>query len=746
MTVEYPEDHVWLARVAWTRRAESPPYGGVEPIARRADGAWEELSKHEAAVTFRDKGSAFWFDLPAGLDEGDLVLVRVAPQNDPQPGKDFYHVADAWAPAYEAVDLRPWDDARSQRAALTGEGLALRLATPTVYLRLADDEAVGPVTLERQPDGRWRLDDDRADDLKVVALADDHVAPVSVGDHRAHVVLDRDALGPPTRYANWTSDRALAESLLGRLQKMDRKAGRALRFSKAEYRRYLDESPSLDLTSEHLRKQEAARFERVEELLVVVEADEALLGRAAQALLASPAIDEALEGPKREAVDAAVQAAQAELQADADRQRAELERELADRWAAADRDLADARQALAKAEDARARVQADRADAERELATLRERLDALQTQADERLASAEQALDARLAELAEKPARAFAELAVLRALLPSGAPPSAPVGAAPASTSAVEEVPPDPPPLVDSLPKAGGAVWNRLHAEDHLVGAALLAALASRRPAVVAGDGAHDALRAAADAVAGGRLTWVPVPPTVADPADLLATHAPSGRVAVHPGGLLATAERAAADGRLALVVLDGFDRAPADYYLDPLLQAHADARLGARARTVPYVGLDGHPRRLAWPPNLLLACVPSGGPSALPPGAGFWKRAVLVDVGDGPRLAEPAAPPTEVAPQAWGAALDPPPDDEPVPDLTGGTEPPPQAARSAHALYRAARAFNVSESDARALAFVGAVLPHVPDPAAGRDAIDRVVPRDAAPRALGLLETLISP
>jgi len=743
----YPEDHVWLARVRWVRRGDGTPYGGVTPVARRDDstGAWAEISAHDAAVTFPDQGSAFWFDVPAGIEEDDLVLVRVAPQTRPEPGKDAYHVA-WWTTAYEVVDLRPWEDPRSQRAALTGEGLALRLATPNVYLRLEDEEAVGPVTLERLPDGRWRLADEHADDLKVVRLLDAHGGPVRVGDHRAQILLDRDEVGPPTRYVNWASDRKLAEGIFKRLLSLDRKAAEALPVTKATYKQYLDAYPGFDLGTEHLRRQEAARFERVEELLSVVEADEELVRRAAEALLGHPAVADALDETKGAAVEAAVRSAEATLRAEAEGRRQALEDEIAGERERLEGDLVEARADLAAATDRKAEIEA-------EIEALQARLDALQADADEQAAAVERALDARLAELAAKPAEAFAELAIVRAL-------AAPPGASVAPQGSPRHLEPTPTEgadaavgVVESLRVASGSVRMRLVTEDHLVGAALLAAFATHRAVVVAGDGGPTALRAVAEVVAGGRMTWIPVPPTLTDPAGLLTTSDPStGRPAPHPGGLLAAAERAAADGRLALVVLDGFDRAPSDHYLDPLLQCYADAGRSRTARTLPYVGLDGTPQRLAWPRNLLLACVPSGGPSALPPGPTFWKHAVLVDVGgagDAPVMAGVKYDPDlrEIDLDAWASAVDavsPSPHD--LPDLTGSLDAPAVAVRSAAALYRAALAFNVPEADARRIAFVGAVLPHAPDEDAGADAVAKAVPQAHAPRALQLLTQLLTP
>lgn len=735
----YPEDHLWLCRVKWVRRGDGKPYGGVTPIAYRDEqaSAWVELSEHDAALAFPDQGTAFWFDVPSDAEEESLVLIRAERQDHYDSGKDAYKVV-RWAFAYEVVDLRPWEDPRSQRLALTGEGLPIRLTTPRVYLRLTDDEAVGPVALAPRPDRRWGIPDAHADELKVVRLAGDHSAPVQVDGRKAEILLDRDDLGAPTRYVNWASDRALAEGLLNRLLKMDRAAAQGLGVAKAAFKTYLDAYPGFEYASDHQHRQENARYERVEELLAVVEADEALLQSAAQALLLHPTIEEALAEPKRQAVEAAVQAAREAFEAGAEERRLALDDELEAKRKQLDLDLAAARQALAEARAGLEAVSELKTEAHAELNGLQSTLDALRTEVDQQADDVEQALDARLAELAERPAQAFAEIAILRAI--SGTPQTPPRSSA-GTAAAPPPIETDPPVAaqIEALAKAGGAVFQRLNADDHLVGAALLAAFATGRAVVVAGDGAADALHAVAEGVAGGRSTWIPVSATLSDAASLL-TQPAHGTVWPNPGGLLDAVERAA-DGRLALVVLEGFDRAASDHYLDPLLQCYADARHGRGARTLPYLGIDGAPRRLAWPPNLLLACVPSGGPSALPPGATFWTHAVLSDVGDVSRGPEEGL--SEVAPATWDAAVQAGTDGGEVPSLTDDLKPSVAAMRSAAALYHAALAFNVPEPDARQLAFLGAVLPHVAtDPSAAKAVEASVVP-DRVPRALRLLDIL---
>ena len=194
----------------------------------------------------------------------------------------------------------------------------------------------------------------------------------------------------------------------------------------------------------------------------------------------------------------------------------------------------------------------------------------------------------------------------------------------------------------------------------------------------------------------------------------------------------------------MALVVLEGFDRAACDHYLDPLLQVHADAG-GGLGRTLPYLDPSGAAQRIAWPPNLLLACVPSGGTSALPPGPSFWKRALLVDAGDEGAREEGASTPTVMTFDEWSTLLESSAGGE-APELACPLGASPAARRSATALYGRALALAVPEHEARRIAFVGAVLPNAEGVGDHLDqALAHHVPDERRPRVRHLFDDLLS-
>jgi hypothetical protein len=187
---------------------------------------------------------------------------------------------------------------------------------------------------------------------------------------------------------------------------------------------------------------------------------------------------------------------------------------------------------------------------------------------------------------------------------------------------------------------------------------------------VVVGNHGYDLLRAYASAVAGGRLLWIPVGSSTMEPHDLLGRFdGASGRILPSPSGLLDVMRDTGQSERLHLVVLEGFNRAPTEGYLLPILEAAQAGRSGDMGRTIPIAssGLlasDDPYRemgRLAWPPNVLVACIASDGSITLPVPPSVWRFLALLDADDRDRSPMPfvpqvAAPPdsAEIAPVLW--------------------------------------------------------------------------------------------
>ncbi|PAP74166.1 hypothetical protein [Rubrivirga marina] len=698
-----PSESLWLCRVDWVNRhADGEPYGNVEPLAWSDDAGWGQSPK--IPERFPDRGRAFWHGVPDDVGEGDLVVARFERRHNYRPdGRSEAFQLAWWEPAVEVVDLSAHGDERAVRTALANDGVEADLATRRVVVQVDEETVAGPLDLDRTDGGRWRLPDEGHEDVEARPTEGLLASPVALDGVSRQVV--HGPLGRPAKLLNWTSDRTLALGLLRRLRKLGGASTEELGVTEGIFRQYVEAYPSFQCHNDRQRDQEAARFRRVQELVAVVERDRTLLDSAANALLAHPRVAAALEEPKRAAVEAAVTSARGEIEAAlADVQSAlEAARREHDALSAEKRTL------LAEIEEARARSERVRAAAETDAA------------------EAELALRSRLEALAEEPAKLFAEAAILRALTGPHA-----EGSPRPSPTRVEESEDAPVgTLVESVEDAAVALAGRIRAGggDFATGPTALAAFLTGRAVVVAGDSAYDLLRALADVVADGRLTWIPAAPTLASPTDLLGAFEPAvGRFVPHPGGLLAELEGGGPDDPMSVVVVEGFDRAPPEHYLTPLVQAYADAGK-PRARTLPHAAVDGSPRRLTWPPSVLLALTPSEGSGGFPAGPAFWREAVLLDAGDD--FVSPVAPPSWLSSNAWRrarAGVE--PGDRPF-HVEGSS---PSVDRATADLYAAATHLGLGPDDARRAAFVAAQIPNQAAVDDARNAMQIALGAAAAP------------
>jgi hypothetical protein len=161
---------------------------------------------------------------------------------------------------------------------------------------------------------------------------------------------------------------------------------------------------------------------------------------------------------------------------------------------------------------------------------------------------------------------------------------------------------------------------------------------------VLIGERAYDLARLYASAAAGERLHWVPAGSSLMEPQDLLGRFNTSlGRIVPHPGGILDVIRDATISRELHLVVLEGFNRAPVEAYLLPILEAASAARQGDTNRSIPVASAsvlsDDDPycelSRVVWPQNVLLACIPAHGSATLPVPVSAWHYLAVIDADD---------------------------------------------------------------------------------------------------------------
>ena len=576
-----------------------------------AQGAWEGPVP-DVIQKFPEKGSVFWFDAPFEAAEGDYWEVKVSesPQYDGRRNSEKYQVVDYQRPV-EIIDLRAWKEGELRRA-LNSKGISIEPApiNPDIVLWVAENRWIGPVEVREASNGRWVLEASDPTRLNCWNPGQNAHCEVQLDESRLVVTPGHD-YGESCGYVNWAPDIEFAEGVLKRIRKLDRSAYEALDVTYAVFEKYQEVLAGSGLSGPELQH-ERARLERVEELRNIVESNEKLLEKTVSALLESATVQSELEEEKQKLRSEIKNRLKSEINEELESKRSEIE-ELDER------------------------IEKQRNEHEEVGAKIAEEKETLESLVD----SFEDALQEKLSELAKVELQdIFADSVALRAMLAvSGNNASAThpeEDASPALWENYEECE-----YFDEAKGALSSFSKQLMASgigDVAMGVDVFSAFIGGGAACLTGERTDEVLGLLADTVAGGRMLWIPVSAVNVTPSDLLVSQS-NGATGPHPNGLLETLVEAESSDELYLVVLEGFNRAPVESYLHPLLASLAESSTlsGGRRRKIPLptrAMVAGTPvMRVSWPANVLLACIPTAGVTTnLPIPRSFWNYASLID------------------------------------------------------------------------------------------------------------------
>lgn len=636
-------------------------YASVEPLIESdPTGARWIGPVRDAATRFPKRGFVHWHDAPFAARIGSLwqFTVDEHPLSERGERPEQFQLENCDEPI-EVVDLRGWADELNLRSAITGDGVHLSPAplARRVVLWLASGLCAGPLLLKAgDAPGLWIVD---APEMHRDAARMPVFRPSAADIHRVSLDGERWFLSPSLLLGqgagiqNWTSDSQVARSILGKLRKFDKGMGKAISMTDGPFREYLEHVESGRIGSADPAV-ERARADRLRGVREAIQRDASLLIEAAEALLGTAAV--------REEVDRKVEFTIAE--------------ELQTRRSEVELALGDAVTRLARLEE-------DSETKRAELTDLCSALSDKRHELEEKVGSFDREVTTRLEEIARRPEAAFADAAVMRAVLSAAmtAPPGYANGRArllPAERVVSVPLAADGREVVQLEEEAAVRRALALHAGAGAMSLyamlALHASFVAGTVPVLVGVGGYDLLRAYASAVAGGRLHWIPIGSSAMEPQDLLGRfESVSGRIVSAAAGLLDVICDAKQSGRLHVVVLDGFNRGPSEAYLSPILESALAGRTGDTARAIPLastrsVAEDDPYRelaRLVWPTNVVIACLPSDGSVTLPVPPSVWRFLAILDADDRDRLDMrlPTAPNgtpecSEVSPDLWTAAI----------------------------------------------------------------------------------------
>jgi len=636
---------IYLGRVKRApHRRDAYNYATIEPLLESDPNGTHWVGQVRDAISrFPKRGLVHWHDAPLDLQVGAVWQFSIDEHPSAERGDRFeqYQLEGPVEPI-EVLDLRGWNDEAALQSAITGEGILLAAAplARLTLLWLASGVYVGPLLLKRAAeDGRWVLEapvgNRDAARMPVWRLSGNEVTHVPIDGGRWFVSPQLD-LGRSAGIQNWTPDMQVARSVLSRLRKMDPERVKAVGVTDNVFREYLDHVESGRMGSADPAV-ERARADRLRGVRDAIQRDITLLKEAGEALLNTDAVRFELEHQVEAKVRELVQERQSDIDA-----------------------------ALAASTEKLARLRAEIASKQTQGAELDAAVRAKQDELQSVIASFDNEVAAKLKEFARRPEAVFADAVIMRALLsPSLDKPAnndiPSTRAAPRAVAAEVQISSDAiAQLSDAAALRGAlgahAVSKGLSIHSMLsVHASFIAGIVP----VVTGSRGYELLNAYASAVAGGRLHWVPVGTSTMEPQDLLGRFdSASGRIMPSATGLLDVMNDAARSGRLHLVILEGFNRAATEAYLAPILQVAAAGRAADSARTIPIanpgVVSDDDPyrglSRLAWPSNVLIACLPTDGTATLPVPASVLRFLSLVDADDRDRAPTPGVSPSDSA------------------------------------------------------------------------------------------------
>jgi len=625
-------------------------YATVEPLIESdATGvAWRGVVA-DAQTRFPKRGFVHWHDAPVQVRVGSLWQFSIDEDSDTErTGPEQLQLREFTEPI-EVIDFRKWADESALRSLVTDEGVELDqvpLARRLVFW-MHSGLCIGPLFLKRDVGGsRWILDapEGQRDAARTPVWVPDAkgINEVTLDGPRLFLAPGQE-LGRSSGIQNWLSDGQVLRGILKRLRKIDAGAVAALKVTDDVFKAYLDRLASAGFTGVDLAV-ERARADRLRGIRTAIERDTELLSETVEVLWESHRVTAVLKEEVEEARKGLLEEKRREVDAALESRRAEL--------AALGVNLEERRHELAQVDQ----------------------------ELEKKVASFDREVTARLEEIARRPEAAFAESAIIRAVVrplidsvgftkqSSASPHSARV--LPAEPSRVTEGLADEGALRNEMARCVLAAGISLHAA-----LALHSALVTGLTPVIVGDSAFDLVRAYASVVAGGRLLWVPAGSSLLEAQDLLGHFDPAmQRVVPHAGGILDLIKDASASEAMAVIVLEGFNRAPVEAYLLPILEAASASRVGDSTRSIPIasqsvVSIDDPyygQTRVVWPPNVLLACIPAQGSTILPVPDSAWRYLAMIDADDRgrPALSSPrslttanaAKLPTELSARAWSS------------------------------------------------------------------------------------------
>jgi hypothetical protein len=589
-----------LGVVDWTGVDKSgQAIAGVSPLFEVMPSRWRPI---DAGKEFPTNGLAFWFRAEAA--KGEFLFFR---SEENPGGKDYEFKVAEHHVAIEVRDFRKLGPPETVRLALTAGLKWPDPSTGRALLWCADDFVVGPLRLIETGTGLLTFDHAQKHEIPCYARKEIEIVEVPL-DPSARFVLAENRPLVPSSYVDWDTDKLVVSRAIRWAAHRSKETGNGIELTRNQMREataYLtDSGESAKL------KLEQYRLQRTLGIFAEIQTTDQAAVSAIEALQNYPSIARGLERLREEAKIST---------ADEVRQTLQIEQE-----------------ALASAKREREQLQL-------EIVTAQARIESLREQMEVAIQEIDLEVEKRVSEILRKPAALLSEVAILRGVFRVSGPQVNQVNG-PQSVPNISSVdwPTDSRAITEytefrsALVKSGAAVGVPVTALLRIH-----AAFSSGAYPFLGGPQAMKALEAYARTACGGRIFRVHVSPNFFDASDLFGQFDVGSRHFLpHPAGLIDVLGAARSNVGLALVVLEGANRAPIESYLLPLLESVAGGRC-LRLFHQSTISLEDPYRNMhqvQWPSNLLLSATIVEGATTLPISLEVWNRGVLIETdGDTP-------------------------------------------------------------------------------------------------------------
>jgi hypothetical protein len=613
-------------------------YALLRPLYKASADFSEWLPIDDPKEGFPNRGFVTWYAAPEEATEGSVWQFRIEESftyEKDNPERDQFFTAKSFtpAPALEVIDWRREDqpyDAEIVRRDVVYEGIWLpHPPSPLTYLWVDDQRFIGPIHLE-QRGSKWGVSPEQTQQRYVAefSLSEDKVSELRIAGLRRLFLAPNSNTGAPLRSLDWSPDDVVLKRILQWLRKADAEYAATAQLTKEA----LNRASSLVRNEALTDAESTVRRHQLQRALALVSTLDENSG------LAQTILEDVLRMPSVVAI--VNEAAAAERQRAHDQIKAELASETSQ--------VNTLKAVKASLEEEIQQLEKTHAEKAAEAAQ----------QIEESKAALESAMAEQLSDIMSQPAKVLANIAILRTALgfnesnnPYARPPEYRTEDLNAADSAS---------LACTWLKSSKTHVKILNRQEELrqslremfelqqfepaVVRTLHAGFISGAMPVLVGGGAYEAIASYASCVAGGRLLWIPVPPTVLEPGDLLGRlNTQNMHFIPHPGGLLDLLLHARDSDELYVVALDGINRAPIDAYLSPILSLYSEIGLEEQQRRIlPLLPVEALNKqnpysaatRLTWPPNVLLSSIWSEGAVGVPPPSAFWDGAALIQIG----------------------------------------------------------------------------------------------------------------